>query len=369
MKWIFYLSRGGYTGGSQRQLHHVIQNLDRSRYEPIVVCREAGQFAQLLGRSGVETRVIALHAWRKFPQGVWRYSDARQLAELARSRQVALIHSSDLWLSGYLWHVARSLSIPSILHVRSPEPPQHLRKHRCDRATAVIAISARVKNNLLEAGVTDEKITTIYDAANLEQFHSGRAGSNVLRRDFPEARGTLVGIVGRIQQFKRQLEFLRAAHCLVRSRHSDVTFFVIGETQNADYGRRVQQFAAETGLTGRVIFTGRREDMPEVLASLDVLVTLSGGSVMIEAMASGTPVISAGFTPPSESTIVCNGQTGLLISPGRESELDAAVGRLVDDPALRRRMGRAARRHAKARYSHLELAAATQRLYDHLLDA
>ena len=369
MARILFLSRGGRLGGSQRQLHHVVANLDRSRYEPVVVCREGGPFVDLLARAGVEIHVVRLRPWRKFPEGLLRYADGRRLVELARSRRAVLVHSSDLWLSGYLLRVARGLGIPSVLHVRAPKPPRELRKHRCSRPTAVIAISGRVRGNLIQAGVPDEKIALIYDAVDLRDFHPDRAAADVLRRDFPQARGAMVGIVGRIKDSKRQLSFLRAAQRLVESCRTDVTFFVIGNAHETDYSRRIRHFADQSGLGERVIFTGRRNDLPEVLASLDVLVTLSGGSVMIEAMACGTPVVSAGFTQPGESTIVRDGQTGLLIPPGREGDLDAALARLIEDAALRRRMGRAARQHAEAHYSHVELVAKTQGLYDRLLGA
>ena len=154
------------------------------------------------------------------------------------------------------------------------------------------------------------------------------------------------------------------ARRLVREQGKDATFFVIGETHEQAYDRHVRQYAVENGLADRVIFTGRRDDIPDVLASLDVLVTLSGGSVMIEAMACGTPVVSAGFTPSAESTIVLDGRTGLVVEA---NELDTATARLIGDAGLRERLARSARQHAESNYSHLTLVAKTQQTYERLL--
>ena len=178
-----------------------------------------------------------------------------------------------------------------------------------------------------------------------------------------------MGIVGRVRASKRQFDFLQTTARMIRDQAADATFFVIGEVRDRDYQRRIEQFATDNRLGERVIFTGRREDMPEVLSSLDVLVTLSGGSVMMEAMACGTPVISAGFTRREDSTIVQDMRTGLLVPPGQEGEFDRALMRLIEDPVLRHEMGQAGRQHCEANYCHQQMAAATETLYDRLLDA
>ncbi len=362
-----FLSRGGYICGSQRQLYYLASSLNRRRYIPMVVCREDGPFVEYLRAAGIETHVALLKPWRKWSEIPLRYAGVRTLLKLARDCEASLVHSSDLWMNGYMLRVARNRNVPSVLHVRMPMSPGQVRKHQCAQATALVAISSRVKRDLLRGRVPAEKITVIYDGVDLALFHPDRRRRNVLRRDFPHVAGPLVGIVGRIDRFKRQLDFLRAAARIVRNGTDSATFFVVGEVHDRQYHRQVRSLADESSLNGKVIFTGRRDDMPDVLASLDVLLTLSGGSVMIEAMACGTPVISAWFTKPNDSEIVRNRRTGLLVPPGETTKLDAALRQMIEDASLRERMGRDARRHAEARFGHEYLAAETQRLYDRLL--
>ncbi|NIA06511.1 MAG: glycosyltransferase [Actinobacteria bacterium] len=363
---VLFISRGGQIGGAQRQLYYLANGLDRDRYEPIVVCREEGPFAELLSQKGIETHVLRLCPWRKWPGSVQRFLDGPKLVRFARNKQIKLLHASNLWQSGYVLNVARKLKVPAVLHVRRPRSSWEVRKHRVGQAAGVVAISKRVHANLLDGGVPAEKISTIFDAVDLEEFNPSLREHDLLGDQFPQAGGIRVGIVGGIDKTKRQLDFLRVAQGIANSRQA-VTFFIVGEPREAAYYQQIRELATSDGLAERVVFTGRRDDMPLVLASLDVLVTLSGGSVMIEAMACGTPVVSAGFTRVQYSSIVQNGRNGLLVESNRAEDLAAALVRIIEDPSLREQMGRQARRHAEAMFDHNALVSATQELYDRLV--
>jgi glycosyltransferase involved in cell wall biosynthesis len=376
-KRILCLSRGGLVNGSQRQLYYVVSNLNRDIYEPIVVCRKDGQFVSQLRDYGIAAYVLPLHPWRKFPAGLYRYFDAERLARFATQHKVALVHSSDLWLSGYLNWVAEKLKIPSILHVRTPICPADVHKHHCARATRLIAISRRIRKNLLGAGISPGKISLVEDAVDLELFRPRQRKANVLRQGFsftgkqfgPEltAEGVLVGMVGRIDPSKRQLEFLQAAERIVQSSNRSVTFFMVGEVHSRGYFKQLKRFINKRGLEQYVFFTGRRDDVMQVLSSLDILVSLSGGSVMFEAMACGKPAVSAGFSTKEDSVHIQDGRTGLLVSSTRDSELVQCLFRLIDAPGLRRQIGREARRWAENNFSHTDMAVKTQQLYGQLL--
>lgn len=368
MRRILYLSRGGHVGGSQRQLYYVVTNLDDG-YEPVVVCREGGPFVEQLRASGIKASVYPLHPWRKFPAGLYRYIDAERLVRFARQHKVSLVHSSDLWLNGYLLWVADRLKVPSVLHVRTPISPSDVRKHRCGKATLIVAISRRVKRDLICAGVPPEKIALVEDAVDLKVFDGRKNEVNVLRRDFSPVGGIMVGIVGRIEPSKRQLMFLEAAAQIVHGSPGRAAFFVIGEVRSSGYFGELKRFARERQLDGNVFFTDRRGDMPQVLGSLDILVSLSGGSVMFEAMSCGKAVISAGFSTKEDSVHIQDGQTGLLVNSGHPSDLAQALLRLINDRQLRERIGREARIWAERNFCHLNMAARTQKLYDKLMQS
>jgi glycosyltransferase involved in cell wall biosynthesis len=255
-----------------------------------------------------------------------------------------------------------------VLHVRTPVRPEQVHKHRCDSATRLVAISQRVRRNLISAGISPEKISLIDDSVDLELFRPNGAAGNVLRQDFPASRGVLIGLVGRIKPSKHQLEFLQAAAKLRQDSKTDVTFFLIGEVYSPDYFNKLVRFAAASGIERDVIFTGRREDMPEVLGSLDIVVSLSGGSVMFEAMACGKCVVSAGFSSRADSVHLQDGRTGVLVESKDPAELKRALLGLMEHPEVRHRIGREARKWVMENLCRDKMTVQTRQVYDELMN-
>ena len=365
MPTVLYICRGGQIGGSQKQMYYLITGLDRTLYQPLVICREQGPFLELLRHEGIDAHFMPLHPWRKWPGAYRRFADARKLLSFARRRRAKIIHAIDFWQSGYTCNTAHYLNVPAVLHARTPYLPKRLHKYYCREVAAIIAISNRVQANLINQGVPQEKVTLIRDGVDLELFNPRLRKENILRRQFRSAKGPLLGIAGRLSPAKRQLDFLHSARRLLQTCHN-VTFFVIGEPVDKTYLQQMRTLIDSNGLSARVFFTGHRNDMPQVLASLDALVTLSGGSVMIEAMACATPVVSAAFTPAAYSTIVQHERTGLLIPSTEVSDLDPALRRIVESTDLRQRLGRQARLHAENMFNYIDMVRATEKLYERI---
>lgn len=368
MKRILFLSRGGNIGGSQKQLEYLAEDIQQ-HFDPVVVCSSKGPFVDKLQAEGIAARVMPLRPWRKLSNILVRYLDARRLLRLARVNKVDLIHGSDLWLSGYLLRIAQKLGVPSVLHVRTPVTSQQVRKHRFAEATAIVAISRRVRRNLLEAGIAEQRITLIDDAIDVELFRPALQSTNVLRREFPHGRRFQIGLVGHIRPAKKQLEFLLAVEHFCRTTDGNATFFVIGEVHSQTYLKELHRFIKKHHLEDRVIFTGNRRDMPEVLNALDVLVSLSGGSVMFEGMACGKCVVSAGFTSREDAVHLRDGETGILIDSPQPEALSTELHKLLKNPQLRADLGRRARQWVEEKLDRRQMAAAMQKLYAELLDA
>jgi hypothetical protein len=99
---ILYIARGGRISGSQRQLLNLLHRIDRSVYEPVVICSEGGDMADKLAQMHIETHVYPrFFGWRVPCYMLHRYylksSLMRQCAEL----KIDLIHCSYLWYSQY----------------------------------------------------------------------------------------------------------------------------------------------------------------------------------------------------------------------------------------------------------------------------
>jgi glycosyltransferase involved in cell wall biosynthesis len=160
--------------------------------------------------------------------------------------------------------------------------------------------------------------------------------------------------------------FVRIAREVLQ-RTPNATFLMIGDIKDQAYSSQIAGFVEAHGLADRIHFTGRREDMPEVLAGLDVLVSLSGGSVRYEAMMCGVPVLCAWSRTAEESYHIRHGETGFLVSERDAGAVADLLVKIIEDSDLRSRIGGNARAWAEQHLSHATLVEETQRLYDRLL--
>ena len=366
MTRILYLS-GSIFGGAERQLFYLVTNLDRSRYQPTVVCSENGVFTDQLRAAGIDTVIQPLPAWRKWKHLFHRYPAASRLTQIARQRQVQLIHVSDSWHNPYSIRVAHQCRIPIISHVKAPIRPDQVIKYGFHNMSAIISISEQFTTPFLEAGIPSDKINVIVNCVDLSAFKSTGVSQNLLRGEFP-LRRFVVGMVGRIEPFKRQKEFVKIASYVLKARQ-DVSFLIIGGTQpNSEhlaYERELRQLISELNLRDYVTCTGHRGDMPAVMHGLDLLVTLSAGSVIPEAMAAGKPVIA---TPIGSAVdMIEDGKTGWVV-PSRPIEgIATKIVQLIGNPSLCMQMGRAARAHAEEHSNIARHVEQVQAVYDRLI--
>jgi glycosyltransferase involved in cell wall biosynthesis len=125
------------------------------------------------------------------------------------------------------------------------------------------------------------------------------------------------------------------------------------------------------GLTSRVHFLGRRNDVDELLAASDIfaLASLWEGNPLsvMEAMAAGLPAVVTAVGGVPE--LVANEKQGLVVAPGDAAALSAAMLRLATDPAMRKAMGTAAALRAATEFDDRNMVEAYESLYDELLSA
>jgi len=360
---LYLLLYGSRVGGGEIQYEYLIQGLDRDCFQPIVVCPKAGDLTEAFMASGVQTHILRLPRWLQIQSFSFRSLAAKKLVQLARQYQVNLIHSEHRMVP-YLKAVSRSLEIPSVFHVRSRIRPKHFQRLYLNSASAAIVIGDRYQDSLVKEGFDPDQIHLIFDATDTDKFIPTPKPGNILDRTTTTT--TKIGLVGRIEPLKRQLDFLSTVKQIVQIRDS-VAFFLIGEVRVQSYFRQLRRYISQNRLGSNVVFTGKRNDMPEVLASLDLLVTLSGGSVMIEALACGTPVVSASDADPAKLKIVKDQYNGLVVPAMDRQALTEAMLKLIDDPAYRQQLGQNARAHAENHFSQAVMIQKTEQIYHTLI--
>ena len=226
----------------------------------------------------------------------------------------------------------------------------------------VVAVSEEVRETLVRSGVKAEKVRLIRNGIDLRPFDRA---DPVLRREEGLANRLLVGIVGRLSVEKGMDIFLRAAAEVVKE-VPEAAFVIAGDGPERE---PLEALVDSLELRDCVTLLGRREDMPGIYASMDVLVSASRKEglpmTILEGMASCRPWVATavGAVP----TVVRDGETGVLVASGDVSGLAAAVVSLLRDKERRLALGGAGRRLVEQEFSAQRMTEDYLSLYEAVL--
>jgi glycosyltransferase involved in cell wall biosynthesis len=201
----------------------------------------------------------------------------------------------------------------------------------------IIAVSKGIKKVLVDGGIDPALIKIIPDGIDYSPFDEV-AASDYLRRELNfESDDFLVGIVAHLADHKGHKYLIKATEILKTKAPKAKVIIVGGGPLRMELDKLVKQ----THVEDMVFFLGFREDVPQILASLDLFVLssyLEGmGSSILDAMASRLPVVATRTGGIPE--VVLNGETGLLVPPRNPAALAKAILRIYEDRELGIRLG------------------------------
>jgi glycosyltransferase involved in cell wall biosynthesis len=229
------------------------------------------------------------------------------------------------------------------------------------RTHAFLAVGGAVAAEAVRRGIArPDRVHVINPAIDDMRRPAGAATRAVARGTLGVPVGcTVVGTVGRVDYQKDPDCFVDAIAALGRS---DVYAIWIGD---GPMRRRMERRAARLGLAGRFSCTGHRDDVPDLLAGLDVFALASRYEglpcAIAEAMTAGLPVVATAVNAVPD--VVLPGRTGLLAAPERPGQLAAAIGYLLGHPAEAARMGTAGRALIADRFTAEALAEVLEATY------
>jgi glycosyltransferase involved in cell wall biosynthesis len=212
------------------------------------------------------------------------------------------------------------------------------------RFAVVIAVSDAVRQRLRSSGVRPNRIEFIRNGIDTAPFASTPRTSAPGNR-----RPLVVGLVGRLAWEKGIDVFIEAAGRAL-SDMPQARFTVVGEGPDR---AKLQALIDTLGVASSVSLMGRREDMPVVYGSFDIMVSSSRQEglpiAILEGMASGLPLIAT--TVGEVPSVVRDGETGILLPPSDTQALSSAMVDLLRDSEKCRRLGSAARQLVESEYS------------------
>jgi L-malate glycosyltransferase len=363
-----------YIGGTERQFVYAVNGLDRSRFAVDVACLTRN--GPLIDSLSQDVRVHTYPAYGSFYSCRSILSQFRLVKDI-RKRQFDLVHTYGWYPNVFAIPASRLALRPTIIaSIRDAGAYMTKTKIRalkfvCSLADCVLANSVAGRNWLIEQGVKEQKIEVIPNGIVLPPRPERASGLSPLRKEFSIPAGTPVcACVGRLVSGKGIDFYLRAAR-IVLERGRDVRFLMIGAgSSERNYRSEVEMLAQQLRLDHRVIFTGQRQDVPDILRDVDIVVhpSLTEGlsNVILEAMAARIPVVATRVGGNPE--LVEHGRTGFLVPVENSEEIANAICRLLDQPEMAYAFGERARMRVVDEFAIDRMLSKTEALYLRLLE-
>lgn len=388
---ILFVHSSDEMYGSDKVLLQIVSGLDLTQFIPIVVLPSdityKGELSTALKELGIATHSIKMGVLRRRyfrPLGFLQYLfytviGVYQLRKLVKQYRAVLIHSNTSAVFGGAL-VARICRLPHVWHVHEIlEKPRWLGsliyRFILNASDAVVVISQAVANHMIQntpTTINKQHLQVIWNGVDCETFRPKINGQLVRNMLGIHEDDVLSGVVGRISHWKGQELFIEAT-ARVAKLCPQLRIVIVGSPVPGDEARltHLQEQAKSLDIADKVQFLAFSNDIPQVMRALDFLVLPSilpepMGLVILEAMASGRPVVAAAHGGPLETVV--DGVTGLWFEPSNVVALANAMIKLTQDAQLRRTLGDRARVRAIEHFSLANFQHRFAHLYTDLLD-
>jgi glycosyltransferase involved in cell wall biosynthesis len=383
---VLYVERTGLVGGGERSLLGLLDGT-AGQIERVLAC-PSGPLQAASVAHGVPVVTIPetagslrLHPWHTTAGVATMASAALAIWRAARGAGIDLMHANSIRAGLVAAPAARRLGVPLVVHVRDRLPPSAMttavRRAVVSSADAIVAISRFVAEEFDPSG-SAARLRVIDNPLDLARFDPALVTREHARDrlDVP-LDVPLIGLIGQLTPWKGQDDAIRAL-AKVRERHRDARLVIVGEPKfvaratrfdNWAFVRHLHELVRDLGLGWSVSFLGEREDVPEIIRALDLLLVPSWeepfGRTVIESMAMATPVLATSVGGPRE--VITDGVDGRLLAPRDPDAWGTAITEMLSDEAGRAAMGQRARNAVRSRFGLAAHADAVTALYREVL--
>ena len=358
---VLYIIWSLGLGGAEQVVINLARGLDKSKFKPMVCClNDKGVFADELEKEGI--KVIALNKGGKYDITV-----IGKLISVMRANKISIVnthlwganlwgriaakiahipvviateHNTDIWKSNFYFVLDKALS------------------YCCDK---IIAVSGSVKEFYQSKGINPGKIEVIYNGIKAHGSPRHHVTTSHTRENFGIKNDeTVLAIIGRLVPQKGHKYLFEALGLL--NGYCKTKLLVIGD---GPLKEELRSIASSLQLKDKIIFTGLRRDVLDLLKIVDIVVmpSLREGLpiIALEAMASKLPVIATKVGGNPE--VITDNQTGILVPAENTIALLRAIEKLTKDKALREQLGENGYTRLKKHFSIEKMVSATEELY------
>ena len=364
---------GDRIGGSYVATLSLIDRLDRSRFEPVVVLHEDGRFAGELRSRQVPYHLVGLPTYVGSGSGPAGHMAAilrttPRLLVFLRRHCISLVHTNESPVAE-TWAVpTRMARRPFIWHEHGISSASGLRSAMQRLASRFICISEFTESQMpRRLRPRCVRIDNPFDT-DAQDGDRSRARQTLIAELGLASPCVLVGFFGRLTHQKRPHILIDAAAAIAVRVGAGAQFLIFGDDREGIVSQLTDR-ARRHGINDAVHFMGWRSDSADCMKACDLVlapaVDEGFGRVLVEAMLLGTPVVAANSGGHRE--IVRHGATGLLVPPDDANALAQAALSLLKDRERAAAIAKAARDEALRRYSADEHARRVEAVYDGVL--
>jgi glycosyltransferase involved in cell wall biosynthesis len=375
---IAFVEIASQMSGVEFSTLYLAERLERGAWVPLVVCPEEGDLPARCRAADIPVAIVPRARFFSTSIRIGKFAlvnplaliadamaillSARALARFLRARRPALVVPKGLVAQFYAGLAARWAGIPCVWHVQDrvsnragPLFSWMLALAGRALARAIIVDAESIARQIVPL-VPRARVAVIWNGVDTREFSPQAEGGAHVRAEWgAQPDDVLIGAVGRLTRWKGQHILLRAFAKIADQFPRARVVFVGSPLFDTDaYARALERLVARWGLDRRVIFAGFRWDMPRVFAALDIvahpaLEKDSSPLAVVSAMAAGKAIVCARVDGTAQ--LFEDDADALLAPPGDADALAARLAQLLDDPALRRRLGDAARVKAERELS------------------
>jgi glycosyltransferase involved in cell wall biosynthesis len=367
---VLYASHTSVISGAELTLLDLLRAVPPDT-EPLVAC-PGGELRRALDDLGVPcVRMVGtsgslrLHPAHSCRAAAEMACSAAQLRVAASRFDADVVHANSIRAS-MIASAARGLAGPPILahlHDVLPSGPMGsaIARLLAISSRIILANSTYTADDFRRKAAGRGNVAVIDNPVDLARFDPDRIDGGTARAQLGlPATGPLIGIVAQVTPWKGQSDAVRAL-AIARREHPTLKLVVAGAAKFVDagarydnqaYARSLRTLARELAVDDAVIFCGAVDDVPALMAALDLVLVPSWeepfGRVVIEAMAMRTSVIATNVGGPAG--IITDGIDGLLLAPRTPVRWGERVAQLLGRPEQMAALGDAARTTVASRY-------------------
>ncbi len=359
-------------GGGKRVFMQIMKGLSKYTFNVLSCCSLSTQQEEELHTEGV--RIIETHL-----SGYNPIVSILRLSNIMRNEDIRIVHSqggrADFYsrVAAFIARIPILVSSTAVLVDRYDVSfPRRMLYVFCDRITEqvvnkFVVVSESLRESLIrDHGIAPERITKIYNGIELDRYRPSLECQGSFRTECLVGEDDfLVGSVGRLV-YEKGYEFLLKATPLILASCPRAKIVIVGD---GPLKSKLRNLTRELGIVESCLFVGFREDIANILSSLDVFVlpSIMEGLpiVILEAMAMAKPIVASDIDGIREQ--VENGRTGILIPPRDPQALAEGITQLLRDKYQAQRFGMEARKQVEEMFDIRQQVALHEEVYKGLL--